>query len=121
MIRYAVVLCAGLFAAVVGACVQGHEPPPLHPALRHLNICTTLPIRGVVSASFDPGTQTGAPSISTDQVPPNIVADIYTAFSAAPASFKNQLCSLASIYITPAPPSCWYRHINVPTNRYIAL
>jgi hypothetical protein len=121
MTRYALMLCAGLFAAVVAACVQGHEPPPLHAALHHLNTCTTLPIRGVVSASFDPATQTGAPTISTDQVPANIVADIYTAFSAAPDSFKNQLCALAGIYITPAPHSWGYRDINVPTNRYIAL
>src|SRR3954452_24688505 len=117
MIRYAVVLCAGLFAAVVGACVQGHEPPPLHPALRHLNTCTTLPIRGVVSASFDPTTQTGAPIISTTQVPPNIVADLYVAFNAAPDTFKDLLCSLAGIYITPAPHSWGYRDVNAPANR----
>jgi hypothetical protein len=130
VIRCALRLCAGI---VILACIScapaGTAPPPapaavppapLPPAPFTAAACASLPGVGMIPASFDPSSSNGTPVATGAPVPPTILTDLQAAFTAAPQAFRDRLCGLDGIFITPAAQSWGYRNYQ-DGKRYIAL
>lgn len=140
MIRGALILSAGLVAALCFACVPPPGPSALRPAKFVAGIvCPVSDFLGKVSYLTTPFTPTiGAqlPAGSALPVPgpgtPAYATDLTNAFNAASPDFKQTLCSLDAIYINAV--SCansadcfgnswgWYQsQPTAPNGRVIAI
>src|SRR5438105_1779097 len=93
MIRYALLLCAGLLAAVCFGCAP---PPPEPIAVRTVDCSSPTNCAASVqtlSAAFRPNPPLGSAPTSGGAINnPNIITDLANAFSLAPQTLRNQLC-----------------------------
>jgi hypothetical protein len=118
MIRYALLLCAALLAAVTFACVAPPAPPPPPPpevmaAIAPLKV--TWPLTGtdcnagnfaagvtILNAGFDPNTPPYVAPSGTVRPGSIIQGDLQDAFSNAPLLVQNHLCALTGgVFINP--------------------
>jgi hypothetical protein len=100
MIRYALLLCAGLLAAACFACVQQQQavvPPPSVP-VRTVDCSSPGNFAASVqslSAAFQPNPPNGSAPTSGGAINnPNIINDLSNAFSLAPQRLRDQLCGV---------------------------
>jgi hypothetical protein len=126
MIRSALLLCAGLLAALCFACVAVAPPPPPPPPVAlptfvpltkegHPAPATTcnsdLFISNVqlVPNGYDPSGHPGDPPLPQIGTPINpnsaYAQNLRNAFQLAPTSVKTQLCSLTAVYVN-GPATC---------------
>jgi hypothetical protein len=116
MLRSALLVCVGILAAACFGCAPT-APSPFNP----MAVCSVVANVQMVSPAFSPLSASGVPP-TTGAVDSHIQADILKAYAAAPAYFKNQLCNLNGLYVTPAADSWGYRDVGAsPYARYIAL
>src|SRR5690242_19354217 len=128
MLRTALILSAGLLAALCFACVAVVPPPPppaeaqAKPSLTTKAVCSPLAHIKLVSPTFDPTSATGTPT-GTDSFPGAdvIKSDIIAAaYNTGPSFFLTQLCTLDGIFVTASSDPWGYRNINDGTH-YIAI
>ena len=99
MIRYALLLCAGLLTAACFACVQQQAvvPPPPVP-VRTVDCSSPGNFAASVqslSAAFQPNPPNGSAPTSGGAINnPNIINDLSNAFSLAPQRLRDQLCGV---------------------------
>jgi hypothetical protein len=119
MTRNALVLCAGIIAAVCFAYLPAPFSSPTAAAAPPLGACAFGNIT-MVDPKFDPTNASGTPT-SAGSIPTNVQTDLTNAYNLAPTFFKKQLCALDGIFIAPASSGSWaFRNI---TNgrKYLAL
>jgi hypothetical protein len=110
MIRYVLLLCAGLLAAAGFACVQAPPPAPPPPVVPlaaswPLAVCNASNFAAnvtILSAGFDPTAHPYVPPSGSTRPGWIIQQDLQDAFSNAPAVVQNHLCTLSGgVFINP--------------------
>ena len=121
MIRYPLLLSAGILAAVCFACMPGAAPPPD-------GIAASWPLGACNSASFANAVQMVGPFPMLTTITPapngavqsNMRTDLAAAFTMAPSFFQLRLCALDGVFVSPNSDSWGFRNVNT-RKRYIAV
>jgi hypothetical protein len=130
MIRTALLLCAGLLAALCFGCGPSFTPPPYQPTARPLTGIYPIPITVLQNPSvdctsadtfassvllIDPGfdptvhTPTYQPPTGSSINNSFIHADLMNAYTNAPQFLRDELCKLKGIFITQSQWSWGFR------------
>src|SRR5262249_46369861 len=122
MVRSALLLCAGILAALGLSCVPAAAPPqPIIAAGLCVPGNPDSFANAVQMAKSFPLVTTTTPQ-PDGPVPRNMWTDLRAAFAMAPPFFQQRLCNLSGVYVSEDGNSWGFRNSN-PTDggRYVAV
>jgi hypothetical protein len=113
----ALISTAGIVGLTLFACAPTTPTIVSAPAPATTSACTGGALNKVpfLQSGFDPRSNS-TPQPDAAAIPPDVWTDLQNAFSIAPPSFQQQLCSVNGIFINPA--GCTRSNPNDPTSPY---